>query len=194
MKKLGEGFALAVAELEGEKAAGFEGLVGLGDEAAVDVEAVGAGEEGLSGFVLADLRVEVGCFRDRNVRRVADDGVEVAVLLGGWEGGEEVGEEEADAGGEVVGGGVGFGDGQGFGGEVERGDLGLREVGGERDGDGSGAGADVGDGDGPVVWEALEDGFDEVLGLGAGDEDGRSDAEGETVELLGASDVLDGLV
>jgi hypothetical protein len=33
-----------------------------------------------------------------------------------------------------------------------------------------------------------------MLGLGAGDEDGWSDAEGEAVELLGAGDVLDGLV
>jgi hypothetical protein len=39
-----------------------------------------------------------------------------------------------------------------------------------------------------------EDGFDEMLGLGAGDEDGGGDVEGEAVELLLAGDVLDGLV
>lgn len=39
-----------------------------------------------------------------------------------------------------------------------------------------------------------EDGFDEVLGFGAGDEDGGSDAKGEAEELLLAGDVLDGFV
>ena len=41
---------------------------------------------------------------------------------------------------------------------------------------------------------SFEDGFDEVLGLGAGDEDGGGDLEGEAVELLLAGDVLDGFV
>ena len=40
--------------------------------------------------------------------------------------------------------------------------------------------------------EAFEDGFYEEFGLGAGDEDGGGDVEGEAVELLGAGDVLDG--
>jgi hypothetical protein len=39
-----------------------------------------------------------------------------------------------------------------------------------------------------------EDGFDEMLGLGARDEDGRGDKEIKAVELLVAGDVLDGLV
>jgi len=39
-----------------------------------------------------------------------------------------------------------------------------------------------------------EDGFDEMLGLRARDEDGGGDAEVEAVELLVAGDVLDGLV
>jgi hypothetical protein len=39
-----------------------------------------------------------------------------------------------------------------------------------------------------------EDCFDEVLGLGAGDEDGGRDAQRQAVELLLAGDVLDGLV
>lgn len=98
--------------------------------------------------------------------------------------------------GQVVLADVGFGDVEGFGGEVEGGDLGLGEMNGERDGDGSGAGADIGDADG-VVGEGLEvgqDGFDEVLGFGARDEDGGSDLEIEAVELLVAGDVLDGFV
>ncbi len=45
------------------------------------------------------------------------------------------------------------------------------------------------------LWgRRCEDGFDEVLGLGAGDEDGGGDVEGEAVELLLAGDVLDGFV
>jgi hypothetical protein len=36
----------------------------------------------------------------------------------------------------------------------------------------------------------VEDGFDEVLGLGAGDEDIGSDAEGEAEEFLRAGQVL----
>ncbi len=39
---------------------------------------------------------------------------------------------------------------------------------------------------GSDTWEALEDGFYEELGLGAGDEDGGGDVEGEAVELLGS--------
>ena len=40
----------------------------------------------------------------------------------------------------------------------------------------------------------FQDGFDEVLGFGAWDEDGGRDVEGEAVELLLAGDVLDGFV
>ncbi len=66
----------------------------------------------------------MGC-RFQGRRGVADDGV-VGGLVG--DGGEEVGLEEGDA----VGYGVGFGvdacDFQGFGGEVEGGDLRLGKV------------------------------------------------------------------
>ena len=41
--------------------------------------------------------------------------------------------------------------------------------------------------------QTFQDGFDEELGLGARDQDGRGDAELEAVELLLAGDVLDGL-
>ena len=70
----------------------------------------------------------------------------------------------------------------------------LGEVAGEGDGDGSGAGADVDDLQRLVCGQEFQDGFDEVLGLGARDEDGRGDVEGEAVELLLAGDVLDGFV
>ena len=44
-----EGLPLAVADFEGEEAVGFEGGVGLGDEAAVDVEAVGPAKRAVGG-------------------------------------------------------------------------------------------------------------------------------------------------
>ena len=71
-----DGFALAVADFEGEEAAGGEGGVGLGDEAGVDVEAGGAGEERGGGFVVADLGVEGFAVGGGDVGWVADDGVE----------------------------------------------------------------------------------------------------------------------
>ena len=40
----------------------------------------------------------------------------------------------------------------------------------------------------------MEDGFDEELGLGTGDEGVGGDAEVEAVELMGADEVLDGLL
>ena len=73
----GDGVALVVAEFEGEEAVGFERGAGLGDEAAVDVEAVGAGKEGGGGFVVADLGVEGGAVGGGDVGRVGDDRVEL---------------------------------------------------------------------------------------------------------------------
>ena len=72
----GEVGLLAVADFEGEQAVWVERGVGLGDEAAVDVEAGFAGEEGGGGLVVADLGVEGGAVGFGDVGRVADDGVE----------------------------------------------------------------------------------------------------------------------
>ncbi len=110
-------------------------------------------------------------------------------------------------------GGVFAGDGERGGRDVGGGDVRVRKMTRERDGDGAGAGADVENAkcggpstrslrflardDGIILGRACEfgeDGFDEVFGLGAGDEDGGGDAEGERVELLLAGDVLDRLV
>jgi hypothetical protein len=71
------------------------------------------------------------------------------------------------------------------------------EVDGEGDCYGSGASANVGDlqGLGGIVGgEKLQDGFDQVLGFWARDEDVGGDLQEEAVELLLAGDVLDGLV
>ncbi len=67
-------------------------------------------------------------------------------------------------------------------------------MGREGDRDGSGAGADIGDLQRLVCGQEFEDGFDEVFGFGARDEDGGRDFQGEAVELLLAGDVLDGFV
>ena len=68
--------------------------------------------------------------------------------------------------------GVGSGDVEGRRGDVDSGEAGVRQMVGEGDGDGSGTGADVEDVKRCGGIELLEDGFDEVLGLGARDEDG----------------------
>ena len=121
--------------------------------------------------------------------------------------GEEIAFQEADAAGEMETLRVVVGDSERGGRDVDRGDRGALEDGGERDGDGSGACADVDDlettrcnrvcdlgrsvglGVGPV-----EDGLDEVFGFGAGDEDVRGDAEVEAEEFLSAGDVLQRLL
>jgi hypothetical protein len=72
----GDGFALAVADLEGEQAVGLEEREGLGDNAAIEVEAFGAGVEGKRGLVVADLRVEGWRVFERNVGWIGEDGVE----------------------------------------------------------------------------------------------------------------------
>ncbi len=77
----GEVCLLSVADLEGQQSVGFEGGVGLGDEAAVDFEAGFAGEEGGGGFVVADLGVEGGAVGLGDVGWVADDGVEGCWLV-----------------------------------------------------------------------------------------------------------------
>jgi len=112
----------------------------------------------------------------------------------GGQGGEEVGTEKANPVGYVVIFGVELGNVESFGRDVESRDVGFGEMDGQGDGDGSRSGAYVGDGDGMVVGDASEYAFDEVLGLGPGDENGGADAERKSVELLLAGDVLDGLV
>ena len=138
---MGEGGALAEADLEGEEAAGAEGVEGLGDEAAVEREAVGAGVEGERGFVVADLGGEGGGVGVGDVGRVGDDGVEGRCF--GGQGCEQIAFEEADAGGEAELRGVGAGDGEGGGREIGCGDVGVREILRQSEGDGSGACADV---------------------------------------------------
>ena len=161
--------------------------MGLGDEAFVDVEAGGAGEEGGVGFVGVDLGVE-GLGRG-DVGGVGDDSV-VREICG--DGCEKVGFYERNAVLEMVFCGVFVGKGQRGGGEVDGGKFGLGEGVGQGDGDCSGAGSDVQDSWVVGPLEGVEDGFDQEFGFGAGDEDSGGDAEGEAVELLGAEDVLDG--
>ena len=168
--------------------------MGCGEEAAVDVEALRAGEEGGVGFVLEDFVGHGGGFVEGDVGRVGDDDVE------GCEGldqgsGEQVGLDEGDAVDEVVAGGVLLGDGEGRGVEVGGGDAGGGKLGGECERDGAGAGADVEHvGVAEVAGgDPAENGFDEEFGLGAGDEGVGGDAEHEAEELLMAGDVLEGL-
>ena len=117
-RSCGDGVALVVADFEGEQAVGFEGGVGLGDEAAVDIEAVGAGEEGGGRFVVADLGMEGVAVGGGDVGRVGDEyfvlfstrfARECSCLTIREPSGfaQKVGFDEVDAVGEVVAGGVG---------------------------------------------------------------------------------------
>ena len=76
MEQRGEGALLVVADFEGEEAVRFEGVVGLGDETAIDVEAGLASEERSGGLVVADLGVEGVAVGLGDIGRIADDGVE----------------------------------------------------------------------------------------------------------------------
>jgi hypothetical protein len=190
-----QGLALIEAEFEGEQAAGAERDEGLGDEAAVDVEACGAGEKGDVGFVVDDLGLHGGGVGEGDVGGVGDDDVEGRV---GVEFAEQIGLYEVDAVGEVESFGVVARYGESGGGDVGCGDAGGGEMRGEGEGYGSGAGADVEYAErGRCGWlrgDGVEDGFDEELGFGAGDEGVGGDAEGEAVEVLYAGEVLERLV
>jgi len=117
------GVALAVADFEREQAVGLEDGVGLRDEAAVDVEAVGAGEERAGGLVVADLGMEGAAVGEGDVGRVGDDRVVLFwtrfargcgfLAIRGCQVVQQVGLEEADAMGEVVARGVCGGDCEG---------------------------------------------------------------------------------
>lgn len=154
----------------------------------VDFEAAGSGVERTGGFEVADLGLEDFCVG--NVGRVGNDDIEGFA----GDGGEQVRFNEADPVGDIVAGGVLAGNGQCESGDVEGGNCCSFEFTCQCDGDGSGAGPDVGDVERGVERDALEQGFDEVLGLGAGDEDVGRDAEGESVEFLFADDVLNRFV
>jgi hypothetical protein len=253
-EQCGEGVMLAVTDLECEQAVGCKGGAGLGDEAAIDGEAILASEESRAWFVVADLGMEGCAVGFGNVGRVGDE--YFVPFSTGFAGGrgfwcialfaqavEQVGFEEGDAAGQVMAGGVFTGDGERGGRDVGGGDLRLRQMVCERDGDRAGAGADVEDSQWNPwrfrsqifartvrhVWvergvsgsfdcgafpqardrtfahddrvivvarigQLSEDGFDEVFGFRARDEDGGRDAEGEAEEFLLAGDVLDGFV
>jgi hypothetical protein len=188
-EEFGEGVALAVADFEREETAGAEEVEGLRDEAAVDIEAGGAGVEGEGWLVVADLGGEGGSVVEGDVGRVRGDDVEGGISCDGR---EEVAFEEANARREVEAHGVVAGDGESGGRDVDGGEGGVLEDGGDGDGDCAGAGAYVGDAE---MWVRLltrpvEDGFDEVFSFGARDEDVARHAEGEAEELLRAGEVL----
>jgi hypothetical protein len=72
----GDSVSLILANFNGEQAVWFKGDVGLGYEAAVDVEAGFAAEECGGGLVVADLGVERATVGLGDVGRVTDDSVE----------------------------------------------------------------------------------------------------------------------
>lgn len=115
----GDSVTLAMTDLERKQASGFERDARLGDEAAIDLEAVRTGKERGGGFEVANLGVQSGAVGGGDVGRIGDDGVppqraktprrgprSVEGGFAGCECVEQVGFDEADAAGEVVAGGI----------------------------------------------------------------------------------------
>ena len=71
-----DGVLLAMTDLEGQQAMGFECVLGQGYEAIVDVEAGFTREQSAGGFVVANLRMEGIAVLLSDIGRVTDDGVE----------------------------------------------------------------------------------------------------------------------
>ena len=130
---------LAISDFEGDEAAWNERREGGGNEAAVDVEAIVAGEEGERGFVVADFDGEGVAISAGNVRRIGDD--EIELFTGN--GGEEIALKKADAIVDAVAFCVCFGEGEGRFGDVCGCDLCLGQVVREGNSDCAGAGTDV---------------------------------------------------
>jgi hypothetical protein len=123
-EQIGDWLRLAVADFEGDEAAGDETAEGLGDEAAVDVETVGTGEKGEGGFVVADFDGEGRAIGFWDVGWVGDYDVELLFIY--W--GEKVALEEADAIGEASKVGVATGNSERCFRGIDCGDLGVWPV------------------------------------------------------------------
>ena len=123
-----------MSDLKGKQTVGFECIVGLRNEATIDVEAGFPGEERCGGLMVADLGVEGETVGLRNIGRVADDGVETRLVRA--DRAEKVGLKEVDSIGYFVFASVPCGDGECIGGDVESGDVGVRKVDRECDRDG----------------------------------------------------------
>jgi hypothetical protein len=177
---------LAGTDFEQEAAAGGETRGGGVDEAADEVESVGAAVKGRGGIV-ADFGGEGRDFVRRDVREIGEEEVEFDPA--GW---EEIGLVESDAVGQIVAVGVGGGEGEGVGrgvGGVEGGGRKFESDGEHYD---TAAGADVEEGGRVELLGEFEGEFDELFGLGAGDEGSLVGGEGASVEFGGAEDVLEG--
>ena len=139
-----------MADLKGEQAILFERFVGLRNEATIDVESRFASEERGGGLVVADLRVKGEAVDLRDIRWIADNGVELFFRA---ECAQQVGLEEEDAVGYVVFAGIGGCYGERVERDVESGDRGVGKVRGESDRDGAGAGAYVNELQRSVRWK-----------------------------------------
>ncbi len=98
LNQRGHGRLLAVSNFQEQVAAGNKCRVGCGDEAAVNLKAVIAGEEGEGWLVVSDFYGERGAVCGGDVGWVGDDEVELLASYGG----EEIALKEADAVGDVI--------------------------------------------------------------------------------------------
>ena len=134
-QKRGHGILLSVADLKSDQATWFEGDGGLRNKPAIDVEPGWPGEECSGRLIVADLGMEGAAVGVGDVGRVADDRIEARGFV--VECGEQIGLEKANAASDVMSMRVGGCDCESLRGDVERGDLRLREMNGESNCDGS---------------------------------------------------------
>jgi len=193
-----DAFCDGAADLDHQVTTGLQSLLGGGDQFLDDFEAGWASEDGSARLELADFELDFVFLGEAHVGRVGDDEIEGGRL----EVVKQVGVvKENPADGRVLVGlaefkleprGVGFGNFQRGGRVVGGVDFGLREFFCQGEGDRAGAGADIGNFRRFERLGKRKDGFDEVLGFGTRNEDGRRDDEVKSPELLMAGDVLCG--
>ena len=185
---------LSVTDLEREQSARFKCSVSLGDQPTVDFESGIAGKKGDGWFEIAYLGMKVGTVARGDIRWVAYDGIEASGQAFLRQASKEVGQNKMHTLFQMMIGSILPGHLERLGGEVDRRDSGLRQMGCKCQRNGSGSCADVEDMDRLVVRQPPKDSFNEMLCLRTGNQCGRGDIEGQAEELLLAGDVLDGFV
>ena len=132
---------MSETDFERNVASGGERCEGVGDEAAIDIEAIAACKEGQRRFVVAHFNGERGAVGMRHVGGIGYDDVEDFI----GDRGEQVSLEKANAGSDAVHFRIFARDVDGGGGKIGSCDVCLGQLVSERDGDCSRAGADVND-------------------------------------------------
>ena len=186
--------------------------MGLRNQTRDHLNSCGSGKDGVARLEFADFELNFIRFRFADVGRIGDDEIERTIP----EPGKQVGFAELNATFELMAGSVGARDFECGGGDIGRVDFGLRQLFGQSQRDAARAGADVDNSAGGILRPAsdtrasavrgaerrtpgagrrgvqFQHSFDDMLGLGAWNQNRRRDDEIHAPEFLVASDVLRG--